>query len=559
MAQAASLLADLPVQQLFLLSAALLSLVVVRRLSPRTPRWGDVLRRRFVLGVPWGTALTILGVCCVYWFLQGGWQHPRDPLTIPFYSWSYLYPLGLVTAPFAHSGLNHVTGNLLGTVAFAPIVEYAWSHYPTRRGSQSFASLGSNPFVRIAAVPAGAVVVGLFTSAFALGPVIGFSGVVFAFAGFAFVTRPIVAALALVGSDLVGLVYRSLRRPWITAEAGPGFNTPWFANVAIQGHAIGVLAGVCLGLWVLRRRDERPTPLYLWAAALLFAVEQNLWAVYLPQGASRYVLFRAVGLGLAFLLTALIVAAAAGPRERFVPVRGRLAAIDLSPRKAAVGTVIVALVALSLVAVPFNLATVEGAAPEHAETIEVRDYTVTYVEDAPNQYATVFDTSAFGDVAEVRSSGVVVYSEQRRVWLEVVSKGRLRFDGRASIEVGGVGWRETVFAAREGWSAVGGGSTYKVSLRRSGDVRRLAYTSEPAEAEPTIDGRNVSIQPIREGFEVVVSADNETIDRAPVPIDGNETRVGGLTINRTDDTLFAISDGTRVRVANKEVPQSQQD
>ncbi|PSP51296.1 hypothetical protein BRC60_03240 [Halobacteriales archaeon QH_1_68_42] len=279
-------------QKLLLVGAVVASLAVVRRLSDG-PRWGDVLRRRFVLGVPWGTLLTVFGVLLVYWVLQGGWANPRDPVVIPFRSWSYLYPVGMLVAGFGHSGVGHITGNLLATAAFAPVVEFA--------------------------VPAGSLLAGLFTGIFSLGPVIGFSGVVFAYFGFALVTRPLLAVVAILGSDVVSLFYRSFRFPYITREAQPGFFSPWYADVAIQGHAIGILLGIVLGVAFLRRRDERPNPLYLWVAALLFAVSENLWALYTPVGASEYALFRAVGLSAVLLFAALVVSAVAASDRPLVP------------------------------------------------------------------------------------------------------------------------------------------------------------------------------------------------------------------------------------------------
>jgi len=551
MVQVPSIPPWLPLQQLFLLVAVLGSLVAARRFSPDEPRWGNLLRRRFVLGVPWGSVLTVLGVVSVYWILQGGWADPQRPLSIPYYSWSYFYPLGMVVSSFAHRSLGHVTGNMIGTVAFAPIVEYAWGHYPRGRGSESFASLRTNPYARILAVPVGAALVGLFTSVFSLGPVIGFSGVVFAFAGFAFVTRPLMAIAALVASDTLRLFWRAIRNPQITARAGPGFSSPWFADVAIQGHAMGLLAGVVLGVYVLDRRESTPNPLYLWLAAVLYAVDQTLWAVYLPTGSSEYILFRAVGLGLVFVLAAMIVAAVATSDRPLVP------GIDLSRRETAVGAVVVLLLAVSVVAVPFNLTTVEGPVSPGTETIDIRDYTVTYVENEPNRFATVVDTSVFGEISDLRSSGVVVYSERRNVWYEAIPKGRLKSAGRSSVQIGGIGWSERVFAFREGWSAVGNGSTYRVSLQHGGD-RRVAYTATPVRAEPILSGRNVSIAPVDGGFGLRVAEGNTTLGLAPIPDPGNETAVGGLTINRTGRDLYAIDNDTRVRIAKKNVPRSRQ-
>lgn len=546
----------LVLQQLFLVATVVGSLVVARRFWGGDRRWGDLLRERFVLGVPWGTVLTVLLVLAVYWVVQGGWGNA--PLVIPFRSWSYFYPTGIVLAGFAHNGTGHITGNLIGTVLFAPVVEYVVGHYPRRRGAQSFSSLWTNPFVRALVVPAGSVVVGLATGVFSLGPVVGFSGVVFAYIGFAFVTRPLLALGALVSERVVRLAYRALRNPLITRQGGPGFFTPWWADIAIQGHALGMFLGATLGLALVRRRDEWPDPATLWFAALVFAVSENLWAVYVPRGAGTYTLFRAVGLGLVFAFAALVTAAVAAddrrPDDRF----------DLSHREGAQVLVVVVLVALAVVAVPLGFTTVTGELPEDAETVEIRDYTVTYVEGVPNQYVPSYEIDLFGrefparEAAGIESSGVVVFSEQRRVWIEAVSKQRLAFRGRATVRVGGLGWRDRVVVSREGWSLAGNGSTYRVSLRPDGGRKRLAYRSDPVTAAPTVAGRNVSLGPTADGFAVRVHRGNRTTGRAPVPDPYNETRVGGLTINRTDRTLYAVFEDTRVQVAKKSVPRARQ-
>ena len=188
----------------------------------------------------------------------------------------------------------------------------------------------------------------------------------------------------------------------------------------------------------------------------------------------------------------------------------------------------------------------------------MRDYTVTYVEGEPNQYVSLVNDYLFGESQQIRSSGVVVFSERRRVWIEAVSKNRLSFRGRATVRVGGVGWRTAVYANREGWSLVGNGSAYAVTLRKEGEQARLAYTTDRVRSEPVIAGRNVSIVPSEEGFDVVVTRNSTVLDRSPIPAQSNETRVGGLTLNRTGRKLFAIDNQTRVRVAQKQIPQAQQ-
>jgi len=541
----ASALPLFELQQLFLVGGILASLAIVRALSPAEWRWSGRLRRRFVLGVPWGTLLTILGVLSVYWFVQGGWDHPKRPMTIPFYSWSYFYPLGNIVSPFAHQGMGHLTGNLQGTLVYAPVVEYVVGHYPRERGSETFSSWRTNPYVRVLAVPVGALVFGLFTGLFTAGPVIGFSGVVFAFAGFALVSRPLLAVFALVSERVVSVVYSGLKNPTLIREPSPGLFSPWWADVAVQGHALGVLAGAGLAVLLLRSREERPKAMYLWLAAVIFGIRQSLWAIYRPRGDSEFVLYRAVGVGLVFLFAA-VLASAVWASDR--PISAR---IDLPRRKTAFSVVVVVLLGISAAAIPFGFASVSGDLSADATTVEVRDYTVTYVEGVPNQYAAFANEWLFGESAQIRSSGVVVVSEQRRIWYEATSKQSLAFNGFTRVRVGGVGWRETVYASRDGWSLSGSGTAYRVSIWRHGQDRKSAYETGPITAKPIIAGRNVSIAPSDDGFSLRVSRGNVTLGRAAMPGPANATDVGGLTLERRDRNLFAVYNDTRVQVATK--------
>jgi membrane associated rhomboid family serine protease len=295
----------LPWQELVVLVVVLGVLVAVRRFAGARP--GAVLRERFLLGAPWGTLLTMAGVLAVYLFLQGAWWHPRNPLVTPFRTWSYFYPFGMLTGAFTHGSQGHITGNLMGTLVYGTVAEYVWGHYPRKRGVQTFTSLRTNPLARILAVPVAMFVVGVFSAVFAIGPVVGFSGVVFAMAGFALVTRPTLFLGALLGNRVLDLLYSALRYPVSTASGQTRFVTPWWSNIAIQGHAIGILAGVIIALALLWYRDERPNTLRVFFAALVFAVAQGLWAVYIPLGGGRFRLFRWVGTALVFVL-ALVVA-----------------------------------------------------------------------------------------------------------------------------------------------------------------------------------------------------------------------------------------------------------
>jgi membrane associated rhomboid family serine protease len=545
-----------PVRTLTVLLGVLVSLVVVLLSSDETGRRMDRLRRRLVLGVPWGTVLTIAAVSLVYLFLQGGIENPRDPLVIPFRSWSYYYPLGMVTAAFTHGSLGHVTGNLVATAAFGSVAEYAWGHYPRRRGTHSFGSWRTNPFARILVVPAGALVVGIFTALFALGPVVGFSGVVFAIAGFAIVQRPLTSLLALLADQVLGFVVLAIQTPRVVAIPRPRVITPWWAGIAIQGHAIGILLGVLLGFGLLYYRDRWPDPARLWFALLVFAEFQGLWALYVPEGNGRFVMFRWLGAAVVFVLAAVVVLGTWDADSRAGTRLDWLRDVRLPKPTGPIHTgaftvVLVLLVGLSAAAVPYNVAPI-GESPAPQPAVEVRDYTVSYGEDVPDGYIGSISLPYVDDPVAINTSGVVVTSERRHIWQTVVLDSQLRNRGVATVEVGGLGWRENVFVNRTGWRPTGNESVYKVYLRPDGEERTLGYTSEPRRADPVLGGRNVTLVPTAEGFAFEVSRDGTTLGTAPIPAPNATTTAGDVRFIRDGTRVIAGYEGTRVTIAQSE-------
>jgi membrane associated rhomboid family serine protease len=554
----------LPIQQVAVLLSVAVALVVVYRLDGDA-EWVATLRRRFVMGVPWGTLTVLAGVLAVYLLLQDGLSHWYRPVTIPFRAWSYFYPLGMVTSPFAHLGPNHLVGNLVGTLAFASVAEYAYGHFPRRRGASSFATRRSNPYVRaFVVVPAVTAATGLVVGAFSIGPVIGFSGVVFAFAGFALVYYPLTTVLVSVGSRAVDLFYRSLLNPQSTVESRTVFVTPWFADIALQTHALGFLVGVLGGLWLQSHRGEaRPDARRVWLGAVVLAVTSSFWAVYWFRGNGTFVLYRAIGFVLVVGLALVVTSAVSGPSR---PLRARVLAdgapdrlrdadglrealAAASVRQVAAVLIVVGAAGLAGPAVPVNLATAaSGDLP--GETVTVRDYQVTYAENVPNGMVSVVDVEAFGESTTVNASGVLVQSQERGIWMQTVPKGRLALRGRVPVRLGGVGWRAEVVAQRTGWKVVGTDPAYRVQLHH-GDRTVTAYTTPPRRAEPLLAGQNVSVLAEPDGFYVTVGA-GENRARAAIPATNETTTMNGVTFSRTDGKLFATVDETRVRVASVE-------
>ncbi|AEH37922.1 rhomboid family intramembrane serine protease [Halopiger xanaduensis] len=306
-----------------------LSLATVSRLDRPARRWRDAAGERLVAGVPWGTLVVVAFVVCVYLFVQDGITDVSDPVTIPYRAWSFFYPLGLATAAFAHADLGHLVGNMAGTVVAAPIAEYAWGHYVPDRDADATAGgrlerWRTNPWVRaLVLFPLAVIGIGLLTSVFALGPIIGFSGVVFAIVAFAIVHYPIATLIAAIGAQSILLtVYRAIQNPvsvHVVEQSPP--TAPGWAGIAIQGHALGFFIGLVLGAVVLERRGRRPNALHVWLAILIFAFSRGLWQIYWYGEGNSFILFRGPGVVVVTVLALVITIALAGSDEPVVPRR----------------------------------------------------------------------------------------------------------------------------------------------------------------------------------------------------------------------------------------------
>lgn len=596
------------------LGAALASVVVVDRLHDSEEGWLDIARSRLVMGVPWGSLIVIGLVCGVYLFVQDGISSINDPVTIPHRAYSYFYPLGMLTSSFSHASASHLMGNLAGAMVLAPIAEYAWGHYPDERATERFPWWPTTPWVR-AVVVFPLVVVGLtlVTSLFALGPVIGFSGVVFAFAAFAIVHYPIVSLVGILGvQGALVTTYQALQSPIgvFVAQPSPP-SAPSWAGIAIQGHALGFFLGLVLGIGLLRLRNQQPNARWVWLGVLLFAFAQGLWQIYWFGGENVYYLFRGPGVFLVFVLALVITVAIAGTEESIVPRRlrsmgdatardeanapleralelarrsvdhapsptGRLERIDAMARgphssgrsrlaafgQRRTGTVIVVIVLAILagMAVPVNLFVLEDATPESDSAVEIEDYTVQYAEDVENEMTTPFAIGPLQDAISLESSGVIVASEQRQLWSEAIPAQNLEFSGSDSVDVGGVGWRETVHVERTGWEPVGNDSVYQVELWADGEDPQVAHESNESRADVQLEGQNVTLASTDGTFEFAVeSTETGDVETTPIP-DGNEsTTAGSLTFERESDpdndsaeTIYAVADGTQVAVASEE-------
>ena len=569
---------------------AVLTIVWIRR--TQTHDNGDhghsglQLQDRFILGVPWGTILTIVFVSLVYLFLQDGLTHWRRPITIPFRAWSYFYPLGMLTAAFTHNGPGHLLGNLFGTLAVAPLAEYAWGHFPHARRAQSssYSSIRMNPYARVLAVPCTAVIVGLIGTVFGLGPVIGFSGVVFAFVGFAVIIYPLGTALALIGADAIGVFITAVQSPTLTAGGRSAYLSPWWADIAIQGHALGLLMGVLLGLVVIRSRqlDEqsRPRALRLWVGVVLVGIQQSLWAVYWYRGGDTYVLYRAVGVALVIILAVVVTIAVMTNLNTRVHA-GTSTNTDTGPPvsrdnknenhglngkwRVATGVLLITTAALAGPAIPYNLYTTDNESLP-GDTVVVRDYKLTYAEGVENGLVSAFNLTAFGETTTVTTSGVIIQSADRGIWTTAVSTGRLAFAGQSTVSLGGPGWRTPVHISRTGWTAGGNGTAYRVNAsignapttnRDAGKTTKqlrsqtVLYLSDPVTAAPQLANKTVTIVPKKTTYELRVNASNRT-KTAPLPPTNTSVTISGLQFERKSKIIYVSYEQTRIALFEAE-------
>jgi membrane associated rhomboid family serine protease len=532
-----------------LLLAAGLAALLVGSLTGE--EWNPVLsaRRRLLFGLPIGTLLTVGLVGSFFLFVQGWWSH-GSVLSLPFTSWSLRYPLGMVTAPIAHQSQGHLLGNLVGFVVFGTIGEYAVSHYPTERGVAAFSSARTNPYLRAMAVPVLALGIAVLTSAFAWGPIIGFSGVVYAAVGFALLQYPLLTVAGLLARELLNTVVLAIRDPIITAAAGSSYGSPWWAEIAVQTHLLGLLLGVALGVALRRGRSgtNRHSPIRLFVATLLVAGSLTLWALWWYDGPSSYRLFRGPGVVLVIAVAATVTLAD-GLRES--PVR------ELSTHQAAVGLVVLPVLVMGAVALPINAGLGPADGATGGPTVDVEGYEIGYGESVPDPRFEPLNRSGLPTPDPPTASGVIVANEARHIWTTAISAGRLENAGRGRVIVGGLGWRETVTVDRRGWRAAGGESTFVVTATVSGQSRTPLFESGPATANTIVDGHRLSIAPRNGSFVLrAVAANGTAAPFLPASIQVPETNqtvgLGTLTVSNEDSVLWVEAGSTRVPVFERQ-------
>lgn len=525
-----------------LVGGLVLSYLVVYRLGDR-PSPFQRLRTRFIVGVPWGTLLVVVGVYLVYHVLQGAGD-PGGPNVVGFRSWSLWYPESILFSWLSHASSAHLTGNLLATVVFGGIAEYAWSHYPTETGQQSFSSWQTNPYARVCLFVVGLAAVGLAGSVFVPGAIIGFSGVVFALAGLAIVTRPLVTVGGILGLEGVDLVYSGFQNPVGFAEASPEFSVPYWADTALQGHLFGLVVGVLLGVALLRYRKRSPNVGHVWFAALVFAVSRSMWTLFWFLSDTEFVLFRGLGAASVVVLASVIAIATFPDPRPLVSDR-----INVPARRVGATVLVVIVILVALAGLPYNLADVSSGDGVE-DGIEIDGYTVTYAENVEDQY-TALDIPIVGDALSVDASGVIVTSDERNVWSLETPRDELALNGFSVVVVGDSTWREVVIMNHTQWQLSGGNSTYKVYGQhwQEMDDQRLLFAAPLGEGQPTINGSRFGIVPSTEFYDIAVLGENGTRDRVQIPAHNESVDLAGVTFTRKNNRLIARHEQTELLFA----------
>ncbi len=563
-------------------------------------RWRLLADDRLLFAVPWGTAVTVTIVVAFYVLVQSNVRYVSDPVTLPFITWSYFYPTGLLTAGIAHGNPGHIASNMAGTLAFAPIVEYAWGHYPpSKRAGDNGAETGGDgttgllarPWLRALVVfPAALLATAVFTAVFAMGPGLGFSGAVFAIAGFAVVTYPIATIVAAIATSALQTLYLALSQPIVRETIDPGAPAPpdW-AGIGFQAHLLGFLLGVILGALLLRRRSRRPAADHVFFATLALGLVQSLWLL-VASGDDVFTLYRGAGVVLVVVLTMVITVAIAGsdrplPRPLSVlpraPTRRQLAigwlgllvlsllvgtaaivgvdveapvvaagallvavvvlAIPVVPtvlpdriyagpmprRDAAVVILVVVTVLVALPSVPLNLLVVDDDTVPGSGGVDVGEYTVTYEQNATAGQQPIVDPG-FEDGTE--------QFEPQQDGLIVVDGDRELWTIAERQDVIAHEGTATVHLGDIGWREsihaertgwdVVGNESAYAVDLTVGNETTRSFATDPVRASATIDGQAIEVDANDSAFLVRVTDDGELSDTVAVP-EENETASAG--------------------------------
>ncbi|XGI82983.1 rhomboid family intramembrane serine protease [Halorutilales archaeon Cl-col2-1] len=534
------------------LSAALVAVYLLERDS-----LSDIYersRRRLVLGLPLGTAAVVAVNLGFYAFAQRGLWHSSNPLVIPYYSWSYSYPVGILASPISHANVGHITSNLVATAVFAPVAEYVVGHRNTDSDPRH------RSVVRVVGFAVSLYVIGVFTSAFSAGPTVGFSGAVFALIGFITVFYPLGAVVLVAVTSVLDSVVSILQYPVITQTPTEEFVTPWWAQIAVDSHILGFFVGILVGALLLDSRladrvrtDTRATK--VGAAVVVVGVFEGIYALWIANGSS-YVLYQSLGLSftlLAGLGTALAVRSRPPTVSNVVSERISFGSYGY------VGLLLPVLV-ICFIAVPVNVSSVvgvDGAASVSDDAgdkanatygqVEYEGYEISYVDSA--RLRRVAPVSVPGINVSWDASGVVVRDPDRGIWLRQASPSELKSESTLSFYAGDLRSETRVIVERVGVSTPSGESAYSVVVsREKKDSDTVLFESPPAPTGVRVNGTNISVGVSRRNYTAVL--ESSSISRT-VSVSPNSTpRALGVELRVENSTVVAsdVSGETRAVV-----------
>ncbi|MDY6776118.1 MAG: rhomboid family intramembrane serine protease [Halobacteria archaeon] len=503
----------------------------------------ETAKERLVWGLPLGTLL-ITGVNIgFYAFAQRGLWHASNPLVVPYYSWSYSYPLSFMTSPISHANIGHITSNLVATAVFSPVAEYVVGHRARR----------TRPVLRALGFAAVLYLLGVFTAAFSAGPTVGFSGVVFGVIGFVTVFYPVRAVVLVTVTTVLDSAVSILQHPVVTQTASEEFVTPWWAQISVESHILGFFVGV-LGAAALlgsdmgledRIRDLKPVK--VGASVVVVGVFEGIYALWVADGSS-YVLYQS--LGLSFALLGGVGAAFAVRSEPPIPsnvVTDRISLGSYGYIALLLPVLVICFVAVGVTASSVGVVDTTSTEPDTTQStaVDVEGYEISYHNSTHVRRVTPipgFDQSW-------NASGVVLTDRDRGIWLLKTPSSELASETSVTFYVGDLRAETRVTVERTGVSTPSGDTAYSVLLRTSReDSRTLLYESPPAPTGVRINRTNVSVGVSGRNYTAVLSRSDES---STVRLSPNSTpRALGVELRVENSTIVAsdVSGETRAVV-----------
>lgn len=498
--------------------------------------------KRLTYGVPWGTLIFAVVLISVFFIVQRGYR-PGGPTVVGFRAWSITYIQGWVFSSITHLNTTHLIGNVMWLLVFGSLAEYVWGHYPfdktNARGNVNSTSnrVLDTPLTRVSLFLAAFFAYGFVSSILLPGATIGASGIVFVCIGIVVAVRPLLGVSGVVVAEVLQVILNVVMSP-VAVESVTRVQRSTSVTTVDQGHIVGFLAGVLIGVGLIHRRNrEKPSVLHVWCAGITVSVFQSLHTISWASGEGTVIVLQGIGLATVGVLMVGIALGVAADDHSVI------SAIDLSLRETTLGFIIAVLLAFSIVGLSFSFVNVTDS---QQKGVEVDDYTVWYADGAPNQYQPLTQSIVGGNSGN--TSGVHVTSPDRTAWHVAVSPGELAKEGSVTVPVGGAFSRVEITVVRESWTVIDGGTVYSVSAERGNGSDTVLFNSGTVESNQSIAGNVFELSVIDGKFVITATSDETTISKR-VPRVGGEITLDGVTVRNEDGSLYVKSDGTRILLA----------